>query len=384
VFVYSGRLTLLTGRDLSLVFQLVQYFREAAGPVGPVPLERAAAGLASPASAADDRYIQVLAWGSSPAKARVDLVDTRQLDEVLDGLCTVDVAQLRFATPRELIAQLTKYGGPFIDVSQRLRLEAQPDALLDQAAAARTLETNAGRLREADAALAAALFDVSARFAAERAQIARAQALLIARVVLPALVEHSPKLAPTAKDLDAADVARLRREFDACAPQLQLPGDAEAALRRALFAQFIDRADAYIRGFAKTALKRHRRLLGAYFQAHGAVARRGPRARQEEIRAAAAPFREISGELPLTAAIQLIAQTMVPVQGFDDAAVAIAMALSGNPHIITIRMSLSHCLIRSQELLESILSPEQALLIRRFHQVAQLLQPPAAPFIAGP
>jgi hypothetical protein len=382
-FVYSGRMSMLTGRDFHLFYCIVQYFREYAGRENPVAFNTILAGLGAPQSDNDNRYLPLVAWNSSPGKGKLDLEDTRQLEEVLDALDSIEISGLEFDTPDELIEKLTRYTDPFIDVHQRLRLETQPDLLFDQSTSLTAFNANSGKLHQYGISLESDLYEIRARLEKEREQLARMQMRYIQDTVLPALMEQDPELAFRPDDLDGSEskITRLTVTLKARLTEFTLTLDAAASVQRVFHGRYVDQMGECLRKSTAGSARQYARVFSEHVKLNGNFLRRGPRASYDAFKAAALPFHEIDCDANLQTVLTLIVRAMRPLQRMNDRSLALTMAMSTNSSLIALRLFLVHTLVKQDFLMQSLLGQEAVGLIERFCRVIAIIQPTAPPFL---
>jgi hypothetical protein len=186
----------------------------------------------------------------------------------------------------------------------------------------------------------------------------------IERVVLPLLFESAPEFVWKPKHLALNGLDRLRDRFTAHVAALQISADAAVELQRAYFGRFFDEL-----GFEAVPSST---CFANYIRANAVAKRRPPQA--EKLMAASLVFASLGSGMSAVMFLQVVAKTMLALQGLDDAAVAFAIASSGNLELEAARPFVAKLGNRNIMMLGFVFNPEELACIHRFCAVLAKIQ----------
>jgi hypothetical protein len=124
-FEIAGKFTLVTTRDLALIFKGVQAFQEVVPIARKTILAAPLAGLAAPKVVNDSQFLPLRVLISEYQSDDFDLKPTQPYDEVTDLLNLVNFCEFEYDTPSDLSSQMRKMCSVFISpvLEQRLTPE---------------------------------------------------------------------------------------------------------------------------------------------------------------------------------------------------------------------------------------------------------------------
>jgi hypothetical protein len=367
---YHGRIGLFTGRDLSLLYRIVKYFLGFAPPDPLETLVEMISGVAPPQSLDDDKFCALLAWNSCPEKAQPELTDIRAVEDLIELFNVVPVPQLSFATPAELVSQLVRHSGPFLEASQCLAIEAHPELLEQRHNWLVAFRENRNVLDAFGSTLETHLYRVLAKVSQNRAQIARLREIHIEQMVLPALFERHSELAYKRVDLRGkrSSLARIRDALNSRLAQLQFTPDAIAATQRMYYEEFVGHIHAAFRVGGNS------RIFASYAHERGAFVATLPPENQREIDSATSLFRDITSEAGIRVALTLIVRAMLEIPRLNDQCIAHAIAVSGNQATVEINLLLTGFLLVETDILSMIVGAAKIPVIHRFSRIVAAIQ----------
>jgi hypothetical protein len=367
----AGRQTAFTGRDLTLLWQAVHYHSEYAGTT---PLTSLLGTIAAPASSDEERYIMVNAWNGGGSKPKVDLEDTKRFEEIVDAFNLIDFSTVHFTTPGELVERILRFTSHFLEVNQRLRIEAQPDLLLQHAVAVDSVRHNRRAIQQFGYFLSSQLYHVRARAEADARELAHLQNLYIQRVIMPTLFELYPfDFAFRSDDfpLKGPVVTRVVSATTARLEALKFTPDAIQVVRLVYYAELLDHDAAR---FDDESLRLGGRLLAKFAGANSGFLARAGIEKTTRIGEWALKFQQVGGGMAIATSLSTIAALMRPLWRLEDLAVAMAIAMSGNAGLFEIERVLTKTLFVHSELKKQILSKDDLPLLTQFLSLFKMIR----------
>jgi hypothetical protein len=365
----TGCRTLMTSRDLCLIWQATQDFAEIADQETVGNLRRLLGNFGPPQIIEDDKYIPIATWNFVSTKTKVHLQDTRQFEEVLEALNLLDFSTVHFSTSEDFIDKLLGFASPFLHVTQRLRISFQPDLLLHHMDILNAFRSNRESVHSHGQILSSYLYHALARTADDRYQLNHIRSLYIAGIALPSLFERSPPdFGYRATDLppDPRVIIRLRKSISAYLSSLGLSPSGFSAVSAAFYAEFVDRIGAAVLELDCSALEHLSGRFAAFCTANRDFAAGAGEAQLTLISDAALLLQRIGGGGSVCGSLRVIAAVLGRLKRSPDLGVALAIAMSGNIDLVAIGRFLEDILFPYAELICCVLPEDDLVLFPRF------------------
>jgi hypothetical protein len=374
-FQIAGKETAFTAHDLKMIWQIATDFLEYADRNKPAALATLVAQIAPPTSEDDEKYLIVPSWNCPGGKLKCDIQELRHLDDVVDAFDLVRLPALNFATSEELVDQLLRFSGQFLDINQRLSIETYPEIFhTNREEAVRAVQRNMESVRRFGAVLCGGLFWISDRRPKDDRRLESLAELHIERAVLPSLFEMFPADFAFGKAdlLSRTAVLRFFAAFDARLGALGLLPDAQRLVRRAFFLEFVDRVDIALQTPAN--LINFSKIFTQFCQDKRDVIARLPRERMNLVMASATNLQQIAAGWKMRHCLQLIIRTMAVLQVYDETITTLVIAMSGNLDLVSVNKFLKAFLLTQRDVAKAILGEGDLKLLGLFTRAFKILQ----------
>jgi hypothetical protein len=374
----AGRQSAYTGRDLGLLWRMVSSFTDWGDACQLKQFAHLLSNIGAPSTGDDEKYIVLVAWGSSDTgPSKLDLREIRHFDDLVDGLNMVNMSQLEFRTPSELVNQLLRFSSQFLDVGQRLRLGAEPDLLLKVHEALDGVHENRQRIQDYGDSLCQELYWVRWQRERNEKQVTAVSKLYAERVVLPSLFEQLPDgFRFGASDLIGRTpvLVAVRANAEAALRGLGLAGDAFRIVRRAFIMEFVNRLNSAQQAQQPANWEPASKLFATFLQQKKVVARNLAPEKCFILKTTSRLFKNIKRQARMGVNLAMLTQAMALLQACDDVIVCLAIAFSQNLDLFGLRLFAKGFLMFQNDVTACILTDDDQTLLRRFAKALELIQ----------
>jgi hypothetical protein len=336
-FEIAGRYTLVTTRDLFLLYRGVQHFQDFVSDDKKKILQQTLVGIMEPKIISDNQFLQLRVVVSEGPANEIDIKQTQPHDDLTDLLNLLNFSNLEYETP----AQLQMYIGTMCSafISPVLQQKITPDLLTNTAQVQSNVIGNHITLKKFSERLCSALFSARNESDRLRPQLNGLFAILARNSIVPALVEQYPYdfmvrnedlLNP--KDAYARIVANVTRRISS----LNLTPENEHVVRKTFFMDFVDRIDIRFDFQKMIKIDRLPQKFAQFCQANSKAMRAISSERMKVMSRTATTLQWIRTIHPISYNLWVALQALHPLSIFragGESAIPLAIAMSGNAEV---------------------------------------------------
>jgi hypothetical protein len=347
-FEIAGKFTLITTRDLALIFKGVQTFQEIVPEARKTVLAAPLAGLAAPKVVNDNQFLPLRVVASEYTSEDFDLRPTQPYDELIDLLNLVNFCEFEYDTPTDLSNQMRKMCSVFI--SPVLEQKLTPELLVETSQVQSNVIENHIFLKKFSEQLCSALFSARNETNRIKCQLASLSVILARHMIVPTLREKYPL------DFMLKD-SRFFESVGRRTSRLGLLAENERLLKKTLFLDFLDEVE-----FKKVSGHKYHKIFAHFCQANSRVAQELSVQRRRILSRAAATFQWVRCGHPVSYNLYVALRALHPLTIFEEHAVTLAIAMSGNPEV-AVFMDLADSFLTDARVAEVIMNEHERELV---------------------
>jgi hypothetical protein len=372
-FEITGRLTLVTTRDLALLFKAVKRYQEFVPESKRKILGAPLAGIMEPKVITDSQFLQVRMMASEGRIEEISLKPTQPYDELADLLNVVDFAPMQYASPDELQHEIATMCSAFI--SPMLEQKLTSELLVDTGDVQAAVIDNHIALKKFSERLCSALFAAENEKDRLRGQLATLFQILARSNIVPALVELYPlDFIVREEDVFAPTEAygRIIANVSARISCLGLTSENEHIVRRTFFLEFVDHIDMACEFQRMIKIDRIPARFAQFCQSNSQAVTELTVQRVKILSRAATTFQWIRCAHSISYNLDVALKALHPLTIFPRSAVALAIAMSGNSEVPAFVAFVSKYL-KDDRIASVIMTDHEKRLIRTLQDAALTL-----------
>lgn len=331
----AGRYTIITSRDLSLLFHMTHRFNSFLPETKMKVFENALAGIMAPKVVNDSDLISLRVWLTDSSLDNVCLENTQPYDEILDLMETINISELSYTTAEELrqliIDDCEVFTTPFVE--QKLSTAT----LEDTSQALSNVHMNLETLRQLSQRIFAALFATENERDRNLEQLRALASLHAKKNLVPALVEHhSHELVFTHNDIfepcDCYD--RLISAVNRRVAELGVASYNIPILQKCFFLDFIDQIDIAFGFQSKVKTNKLPAQFSGFCQRDKDLFQSLSMQRKRAMSQAANAFQWVKKTNRVGYNLAIVFKALHTASMFPDEALPLVLAISGNPDLV--------------------------------------------------
>jgi hypothetical protein len=333
-FDITGRHTLVTTRDLLLLYKGARRYQEFVPAEKQKVLGTSLCGIMEPKVITDASYLQIKVMSSEGSLDALNLRPTEPYDGLADLLNLVDFRPMEYGTPDELQREIRATCAAFI--SPLLEQRLTPDFLVNTAEVLEDVSQNHITLKSFSEQLCSAIFAAKNERDRLRGQLRSLFQILARSSIVPALVELYPfDFTVREGDLFAPTEAygRIIENVTARISVLQLTPENEHIVRRTFFLDFVDNIDTAFAFQRMIKVDKMQARFALFCQANADAVTELSLRRAKFLSRAAKTFQWIRCAHSISYNLNVALKAMHPLTVLPSLAVSLAIGMSGNPEL---------------------------------------------------
>lgn len=329
-----SRFSLFTTRDLKLMFQSYTYYMSYLQESNvKTDLNNLFTGLDLPTTVNDHQYIAMRAWGNDQIPNEISLESTHPYDEIIDAINLSNFNQLTFETPEELIQQVVKYSGFYMNPIVKLHVLTQPKVLLDTTECIDTLNRNTKVLSTMSDQLSTALFVIDNEVKRHSKQLSRFEESIVKDYVVPALIEGYPdEFLFAEEDLFSSrdSLQKITTNVNQIVSSLGLIEQCEFMIKKEYLLGYVDQIDNAFHFQGSVLTDKSTEVLSKYLHDHQKYESGLPMQTRRLLSRAATDFQQVKATRPISFNLTLVFRSMKLLEVFPQDVCRLAISIAGN------------------------------------------------------
>ena len=331
----AGRCTIITSRDLSLLFKMVDRINEFLPATQTKAFQGALAGIMAPKVINDTDLISLRVWLCDSSLDDISLENTQPYDEILDLMDTIDIAKMNYKSEQELrqliIDNCELFTTPFIE--QKLSVST----LEDTSQALANVRSNLHTLQQLSQRIFAALFATENERDRSLEQLKNLATIHAKANIMPALVEHhSHELIFTHNDIfePCECYDRLIKAVNHHIGELDVASYCVPILQKCFFLDFIDQIDIAFDFQSKVKTNKLPAQFSSFCQRGKDHFQSLSKQRKQAMSRAANAFQWVKRTNRVGYNLNIVFKALRMASMFPDDSLPLVLAISGNPDIV--------------------------------------------------
>lgn len=373
---YANCSTLVTSRDLSLVYRFLDFFMQfkEGDTEESKSLDRYLSGISLPIADTDTEYLQLRISILETALDKIKMLPTAPFDEVIDIINTVDITKMEFSTPEELQTDIYRYCQVYLKpgLSQKITI----DALNQTEKIIQNIQNNHAKLKDLSNSIASALFVILQQLEKYQEQYEFIINIVMKKKMIPSLIAQYPRdFLYNHQDLFSAEnsINRLITTANNRMALLKVTKENEARLMKSFFEIFIDQIDIAFNFQFKVKTNQILSLLRRFLELNSKIISNLHGQKQKLIRRSSSLFQNIHEFQKISTNLAMALSAVSIISQFPDDMLLVAIAQSDNPAIFSF-VYFTNKYLNDERIAHVMLTEADKVLIDKLRKACQYLR----------
>lgn len=375
---YAGCVTLITSRDLSLIYRYTEFFIKYINKDNMnQETEKTCKilnGIDIPNKDSDDQYIMLRTSSFENQSETEKPLPIAPYDEIIDLINTIDLSKIPFETADELQQQLFNYCTLYLKPSMKQRITT--DVLNNTKQVLLNIQENHQKQRKLSDSFSSALFVISNEIKKYDDHYSNVINIVLKRMIIPALIDQYPcDFLFNHKDIfsPCSSYDRLIETVDKRIYSLNVSKENETRLIKSFFEDFIDQIDIAFNFQKKVKVNQISNLIQKFLKMNLNALSSVGNQRQKLIKRSSQLFKCIlsSHKISFNLSMALSATNLISL--LPDDALLLAIAISENPEIFGF-IYFTNSYLKDERIANVILTQEEKQLLNKLRKSCQYIR----------
>lgn len=375
---YAGCMTLITSRDLSLIYKYTDFFKKCITKSNKKEESEKICsilnGIDPPAKNNDSEYFQLRVSSTENRFEHEKSLPTAPYDEIIDLINTINLSDIQFETAEELQQQLFRFCS--FQLNSSIKQKITTEVLSNTKQAIFNIRTNHNKLVELSDSLSSALFVISNEIKKFEDQYSLIINVVIKRMIIPALIDQYPcEFLFNHRDIFSPcnSYDRLIETVNKRIGYLNVTKENEARLNKSFFEDFIDQIDIAFNFQLKVKTDQVSNLLAKFVKMNSGILSSVGNQRQKLIKRASNHFQFIKTYYKISFNLRMALSATNLISLLPDDALLLAIAMSENPAIFSF-IYFTNSYLKDERIANVILTPDEKILLNKLRKACQYLR----------
>ncbi|OHS99979.1 hypothetical protein TRFO_33504 [Tritrichomonas foetus] len=380
---YCEEFSLFTPRDLTLFHRAITLFLNYVDDnSGLTEIVNNFQGVSKPTASNDNQYLMLKSWNDKSQSNKVKLVQTRQFDEIIDCLSTINSTKMPFTNASELSKMSLTYCSNFLTTMQKQRIDSinrdyDKNQNLNFLEALSTVKSNLENLRNFSSDISTSLFSIQSEKERNNNQFLNYLYLFMRWKLLPTMYELYPyDFNFNSKNIFAAKdeqtISRVYRAIEIHIDPLHLPKENDHLIRKTLVMMYIDQLDKMY-DYQEHSTNSNLTILLKKYANSVLVGEEIPKSQKIISRKCIDLFKALNESSPPSHNLKITINAMRIVKNLEDKDLMLILSQSQNQAIFGL-INFLRTYVSNTKMEKTIFSDEEATLVKRFIDVGLVLR----------